>query len=108
MSLTRISVFPNRDKVEGDNKPDLRLVASWKEGEEFKNVTVGALWKKQDKNGGTFYSGEMRDGYTNSEGQQFPGFTITRDDAPVQAPTDFDNDTVENQVADAGDAFAAN
>lgn len=94
MSLTKIAVFPNRDKQKGDNKPDLQLVASWKEGEEYKNVTVGALWKKTNDNG-SFYSGEMKSAYTNSEGKEFPGFVIMRDDAegvtaPVAEPTDED------------------
>ena len=91
MSFTNITIFPNKDKKEGDNKPDLNLVASWKVGEEYKNVTVGALWKKEGANG-NFYSGSMKDGYTNKDGKEMPGFVITRSDAqvapaPVEPPT---------------------
>lgn len=78
LELTNISIFKNKDKQEGSQQPDFRLVASWKkEDGTYGNVTVASLWKGEKENGPAL-RGEMSKEYTNSEGKTFPAFVITR------------------------------
>lgn len=90
--MKNISIFKNRDKVEGSNQPDYRLVASWKDEQgNWQSVTVGSLWKDTNENGPSL-KGSMKDAFTTQDGKDFPGFKITRDE-PEPRPSPDTPDT---------------
>jgi len=92
-----IAIFKNKDKQEGSQQPDYRMVASWKVGEEWKNVTVAALWKGDKKNG-PILTGKMSKEYKTEEGKVYPAFEIKRAELKTEEPqatqedSPFDND----------------
>ena len=77
--MKNISIFANKDKVAGSPQPDFRMVASWRENGEWKNVTVASLWRCDSENpNGPKLTGKMSEEYTNGEGKTFPAFEIKR------------------------------
>jgi len=86
--MKNISIFANKDKVAGSSQPDFRMVASWQDNGEWKNVTVASLWRCDSENpNGPKLTGKMSEEYTNREGKTFPAFEIKRAGTAPQEDT---------------------
>lgn len=68
--IKQFVIFKN-DKATG-NQPQYDMLGKDEQGNKFR---LASIWLK-DHNGKKYYSGQMKDEYTNSEGKTYDGFVI--------------------------------